>query len=121
MSYYFYVLPITCNGIIFNFILLSFLLAEQLSQYNDWSTGRTNGQRFVIFFSAHTDCRFHPFSYHVGTRSKRTVMKITTQFHLVPRIGKVELYLHSPIRVYGVVLNNHTDIVFDFIFVVEIH
>jgi hypothetical protein len=32
-------------------------------------------------------------------------VKLTSHFHLVPRSRIVELYLHSPIRLYGVVLN----------------
>jgi hypothetical protein len=31
-------------------------------------------------------------------------VKLTTNFHLVPRPRMVKLYLHSPIRLYGVVL-----------------
>jgi hypothetical protein len=32
-------------------------------------------------------------------------MKLTTHFHLLPRTIMVELHLHSPIRLYGMVLN----------------
>jgi hypothetical protein len=32
-------------------------------------------------------------------------VKLTTNLHLVPRSRMVELYLHSPIRLLGVVLN----------------
>jgi hypothetical protein len=32
-------------------------------------------------------------------------MKLTTHLHLVPRSRMVELYLHSPICLHGVVLN----------------
>jgi hypothetical protein len=32
-------------------------------------------------------------------------VKLTTRTHLVPTSRKVELYLHSPIRLHGVVLN----------------
>jgi hypothetical protein len=31
-------------------------------------------------------------------------VKLTTHLHLVPRLRMVELYLHSPIRLYGMVL-----------------
>jgi hypothetical protein len=32
-------------------------------------------------------------------------VKLTTHLHLVPRSRMVELYLHSPIRLHGVVIN----------------
>jgi hypothetical protein len=32
-------------------------------------------------------------------------VKQTTHLHLVPRLRMVELYLHSPIRIHGTVLN----------------
>jgi hypothetical protein len=32
-------------------------------------------------------------------------IKLTTYLHLVPRSRKVELYLHSPICLHGIVLN----------------
>jgi hypothetical protein len=38
-------------------------------------------------------------------RPDRLRMKLTTHLHLVPRIRMVELYLHSPIYLHGVVLN----------------
>jgi hypothetical protein len=31
--------------------------------------------------------------------------RVTTHLHLVPRLEMVELYLHSPTRLHGVVLN----------------
>jgi hypothetical protein len=31
-------------------------------------------------------------------------VKLTTHLHLLPRSRKVELYLHSPIRLHGIVL-----------------
>jgi hypothetical protein len=32
-------------------------------------------------------------------------VKLTTHLHLVPRLRMVELHLHSPIYLYGIVLN----------------
>jgi hypothetical protein len=32
-------------------------------------------------------------------------VKLTTQLHLVPRTRMVEIYLHSPTRLHGMVLN----------------
>jgi hypothetical protein len=36
---------------------------------------------------------------------KRQGVKLTTHLHLVPRSRMVELYLHSPVCLYGIVLN----------------
>jgi hypothetical protein len=50
-------------------------------------------------------------SYPMGTgadfpRGKAEMgMKLTIHIHLVPRSRMVELYLHSPIRLDGIVLN----------------
>jgi hypothetical protein len=44
----------------------------------------------------------HPASYTMGSSQG---VKVTTHFHLVPRSKMVELYLHSPIHLHGVVLN----------------
>jgi hypothetical protein len=38
-------------------------------------------------------------------RSQMEVKQLATHLHLVPMSRKVELYLHSPIRLRGVVLN----------------
>jgi hypothetical protein len=35
---------------------------------------------------------------------KRQGMKLTTHLHLVPRSRKMELYLHSPICLHGIML-----------------
>jgi hypothetical protein len=52
----------------------------------------------------------HPASYIMSTRGsfpggKRPDVKLTTHLHLVPRSKTVELYLHSLIRLHGVMLN----------------
>jgi hypothetical protein len=52
----------------------------------------------------------HPASYPMGTggsfpRNKATGVELTTHLHLVPRSRIVELYLHSPIHLHGVMLN----------------
>jgi hypothetical protein len=60
--------------------------------------------------SVETGSGVHLTSYPVGTGAlslmvKRQGVMLTTNFHLVPRCGMVELYLCSPIRLHGVVLN----------------
>jgi hypothetical protein len=49
-------------------------------------------------------------SYPIGTRGfflsvKATDVKLVNHLHLVPRLGMMELYLHFPIHLHGVVLN----------------
>jgi hypothetical protein len=36
---------------------------------------------------------------------KKSGLKMTTHLHLVPKSRRVELYLHSPIWLHGIVLN----------------
>jgi hypothetical protein len=66
----------------------------------------------ALFYSVQTNSGAHPASYPMGTwgsfpggLSSRNV-KLTTHLHLMPGSGKVELYLHSTIRLHGVVLNS---------------
>jgi hypothetical protein len=69
------------------------------------------GQYFSPLHSVLTDSGFHPASYTMGTgvfvsggKAVRSV-KLTTDLHQVARSGMVELYLYSPTRLHGVVLN----------------
>jgi hypothetical protein len=39
-----------------------------------------------------------------GQRVKRQAVKLTTHFNVVPK-SRIELYLHSPICIHGIVLN----------------
>jgi hypothetical protein len=48
-----------------------------------------------------TIIQFQEVESSLGDRS----VKLTTHLHLVPRLRMVELYLHSLIRLHGVMLN----------------
>jgi hypothetical protein len=66
--------------------------------------------RFSLLHSVQTGTGAHPASYPTGTRSsfpgvKRQGVKLVTHLHLVLRSWKLELYLHSPIFLHGIVLN----------------
>jgi hypothetical protein len=66
---------------------------------------------FLLFHSVQTGSGAHPASYSMGNRGsflgdKAAVgMKLTTHLHLVVRLRMTEIYLHSPLRFHGVVLN----------------
>jgi hypothetical protein len=64
-------------------------------------------KRFSLFSSVQTCSEAHPASYqriiHWGLSGWD--MKLATHFHLVPRSRILELYLHIPIYLHGVVLN----------------
>jgi hypothetical protein len=78
-------------------------------------TSYTAGVRFPAdgkrFFSTHSDPGAHPASYQKRTRGlfrlgvKQPGSEADHSLHLVPISRMVELYLHSPIRLHGVVLN----------------
>lgn len=54
--------------------------------------------------SVQTGFAAYPAPYPVGEESGRGA-NLTTYFHLVSRPRMVELYLHTPIRLRGVVVN----------------
>jgi hypothetical protein len=59
-----------------------------------------------LLHSVQTGSEAHPASYPMGIEGKAgRGVKLTTRFHLVPRSKMVQLYLHSTIRLHGVVLN----------------
>jgi hypothetical protein len=66
---------------------------------------------FSLLHSVQTGSSTHPASYPVGKGTLSlgvkwgTGVKLTTHLHLVLRVRTLELYLHSPIRLHGVVLN----------------
>jgi hypothetical protein len=66
---------------------------------------------FSVLHSVQSGSGAHPAFYPVGSGcsipSGKIVrgVKLTTLLRLVPRSRMVELYLHSPIRLHGVVLN----------------
>jgi hypothetical protein len=68
-------------------------------------------QDYSLLHVVQTGSGAHPASYPVGTwgffpggKSGKDV-KLTTHLHLLPKSRMVELYLHSPIRLHGIVLN----------------
>jgi hypothetical protein len=66
------------------------------------------GRIFSLVHSIHTGSGVHLSSYTVGTlnpgKSSRGV-KLFIHLHLMSSLKMVELYLYSPIRLYGVVFN----------------
>jgi hypothetical protein len=72
----------------------------------DSSPGRVKNILHIV----QTGSDVQPTSYSMGTgdsspRVKRRDVKLTTHLELVPRSKNVDLYVHSPIRLHGVVLN----------------
>jgi hypothetical protein len=63
------------------------------------------GQNFSPFDVIHADFASNPTSYHMGKVGRD--MKLTLHFYLVSRSKIVRKYLHSPIRLHGVVLIIH--------------
>jgi hypothetical protein len=105
---------------IVDFLNGSFLAVTtgQLSRYSEgprvWRRGSIPGRGKRFFFSTQRPERLwgpHPDSHSMGTRgafSERQSglgVKLITHLTLVPRSRMVELYLHFPIRLHGVVLN----------------
>jgi hypothetical protein len=68
-------------------------------------------EQFSLRHSVQTLSGIHPVFYPMGTGDSSPVcraaggVKLTTHLHLVPRSRMMELYLHFPIRLDGVVLN----------------
>jgi hypothetical protein len=68
-------------------------------------------REFSLLHSVHTGSGFHPASHKMGTKGSFSGskaaggVKLTVHFHLVPRSRIVELNLHSPICLHGVMLN----------------
>jgi hypothetical protein len=66
---------------------------------------------FSLLHNVQTGSEAHPASYKMGTGdfSLRVMcnrgVKLTTHLNLVQRLRMVELHLHSPICLHGVVLN----------------
>jgi hypothetical protein len=113
-----------------DFIFNSHCLEDQISQIQNtiiclfincshlWVKGWTAGVRFQagardfsLLHRVQTCSGAHPAYYPMGTGvsfprgcSGRGV-KLTIALHLVLRSSMMELYLHSPIRLHGVVLN----------------
>jgi hypothetical protein len=64
----------------------------------------TGPRDFSVLHSAQTGPGTHPASSPMATGGRG--VKLTTHHHLEPRSRIVELYLHSPVRLHGVVHNN---------------
>jgi hypothetical protein len=63
-------------------------------------------RHFSLFHRVKTGSGVHLASHPMGTRNKGGEgVKLTAHVHLVPRSRMVELYLHSHVRLRGVVLN----------------
>jgi hypothetical protein len=67
-------------------------------------------RNYSLIHTVQTDSGTHPVSYPMSTGVSFSGesgwgVKLTTHLHLVPRSIKVELWLHSPIRLHGVVLH----------------
>jgi hypothetical protein len=68
-------------------------------------------QEFSLLHVIQTGFGVHLTSYPMGSRcsfpggKSGRGMKLTTHFHPLPRSRKVDLYIHSPICLHGVVLN----------------
>jgi hypothetical protein len=63
-------------------------------------------QEFSLVHKVQTKSGAQPAPYPTGTGALSSGVKLTIHLHLVPRSRKVELYLHSTIRLHGVVLSN---------------
>jgi hypothetical protein len=68
-------------------------------------------QYLYLCHGVQTESRAHPASYPMCTggsfprRQSGRGVKLTTHLYLVPRSRMLELYLHSPICLHGIVLN----------------
>jgi hypothetical protein len=58
---------------------------------------------FPLLHSIQTGSEAHPASYPMGIGDWG--VKLTIHLHLVLRLRMVEVYLHSPPRLHGIVLN----------------
>jgi hypothetical protein len=72
---------------------------------------RQRKEFFSFLYRVKTGSEAHPGDYPLGAegsfpegKSAKGV-KLTTRHHLVPRLRVVELYIHSPILLHGLVLN----------------
>jgi hypothetical protein len=85
-------------------LVYCFLLLVQ-SRYNDGPVfDSRQGQDFSRLHSAQTGSEPHPASYPVGTG--RSLLRGKAADHpIVPRSKMMELYLHSPTCLHGIVLN----------------
>jgi hypothetical protein len=81
----------------------------QRSQYSDWlQDGRPRGRssspgrvKNSLLHVIQTGSGAHPASYPMGTGGKADHSPLTSA-----DVKKVALYIHSPIRLHGVVLNS---------------
>jgi hypothetical protein len=67
--------------------------------------------RFFFLHSVQNGCKVHPVTYPMGNWAKfpegkvEGGVKLTIHLYLLPRSRMMELYLHSPVRLHGTVLN----------------
>jgi hypothetical protein len=75
--------------------------------HNDRGSIPGRGQRFSLLHSVHTGSGAHPHNRHRGLFSWEEIgLGVKLIIHLqLQRSRMVELYLHSPIRLHGVVFN----------------
>jgi hypothetical protein len=73
--------------------------------------GGGGARHFFLFHSVQTGSRAHPASNPMGTqrffswRQSGRGVKLTTHLYPVPMSRMVERYLHSPIRLHGMMIN----------------
>jgi hypothetical protein len=76
-----------------------------------WDSIRGRGKRFFSTSQRSDFLLGPPASHPIGTGGssppgvRRPSMKLTTHHHLLRRSRIVKLYLHSPVRLLGVMLN----------------
>jgi hypothetical protein len=86
----------------------------QRSGYSDWlragrprsGSSSPGSQEFYLLHIVQTGSGAHPASYPIGTRSKEAgawIWPLTSNY--CQGQENVDLYIHSPTRLHGVVLN----------------
>lgn len=80
--------------------------ADIVADWTAWFRFPPRERDFSLLHSAHIDCEAHPASYRMGTTGlKRPGRAADHTVHRVPRPRTVDLYLLSPKRLHGVLLN----------------
>jgi hypothetical protein len=114
--------PLLKREFLLNNIEKNILVVKSIKlSWNDYTTGKTTDnwgsipgrdKTLPLLHSVQTSSGVHPTSYSTSIparlfprgQSGRAVM-LTTHLHIVPWLTMGELYLHSTVRLQGVVLN----------------